>query len=197
MQTEIEAKFINVDIEAIRQKLKDEGSTLVEPERLMRRHVFDYPDHRLEAIGGWVSVRDEGNKITMSYKQLNDRTLHGTKEVTLVIDDYKMASSFLDSIGLVVDSYQETKRESWKLDDVEIEIDTWPWIPSFVELEAHSEESIKAVAKKLGFDWKDAMHGSVETAYQDVYDVTEEEIDNWDLIPFLPVPDWLEQKRKK
>jgi adenylate cyclase class 2 len=197
MQTEIEAKFINVDIEAIRQKLKDEGATLVEPERLMKRQVFDYPDHRLEAIGGWVRVRDEGNKITMSYKQLNDRTLHGTKEVTLAIDDYKMASSFLDSIGLIVDSYQETKRESWKLDDVEIEIDTWPWIPSFVELEAHSEESIKAVAQKLGFYWKDAMHGSVETAYQNAYDVTEEEIDNWDLITFVPVPDWLEQKRKK
>jgi adenylate cyclase class 2 len=177
MQTEIEAKFINVDVDAIRKKLKDAGAKLIEPERLMKRHVLDFPDHRLESIGGWVRVRDEGNKITMSYKQLNDRTLHGTKEVTLVIDDYEQAKLFLDSLGLIIDSYQETKRESWRLGDVDVEIDTWPWIPSF--------------------DWKDAMHGSVETAYQDVYDVTEEEIDNWDLITFTPVPDWLEPKRKK
>jgi len=196
MQTEIEAKFINVNVDLIRKKLKDAGAKLIEPERLMKRHVFDYPDHRLEAIGGWVRVRDEGSKITMSYKQLNDRTLHGTKEVTLVIDDYEQAKQFLDSIGLIIDSYQETKRESWKLDDVDVEIDTWPWIPSFVELEAPDEASIKAAAKTLGFDWKDAMHGSVETAYQDVYDVTEEEIDNWELITFTPVPGWLEPKRK-
>jgi len=32
-------------------------------------------------------------------------------------------------------SYQETRREKWMLDDAEVTIDTWPWIPTFIEIE--------------------------------------------------------------
>lgn len=197
METEIEAKWLNIDTEAFRKTLKAVGAALKVPERLMSRRVFDYPDHRLEKIGGWVRVRDEGDKVTMSYKQLNDRTLHGTKEVTITVNDFITACSFLESVGFVCDALQETKRESWKLGDVEIEIDTWPWIPSFIEIEAKSEDELKLAAKTLGLDYADALHGSVETAYQAVYDVTEEEIDNWSEIRFIDVPDWLYAKIKK
>ena len=198
-QVHILATFNNtiVSVTDLKQKLEAIGAELVVAERLMRRNVFDYPDKRLEKIGGWVRVRDEGDKITMSYKQLNDRTLHGTKEITIIVNDYAQAVAFIESIGLVSSSYQETKRESWRLDGVEIELDTWPWIPPFVELEAKSEEALKTVAEKLGLQWQDAMHGSVETAYQAVYDVSEQEIDNWDSITFIPVPDWLEARKKQ
>ncbi len=196
MQTEIEAKWLNIDLMDFRGRLKNLGGKLVHSERLMTRRVFDYPDKRLEKIGGWARVRNEGDKVTMSYKQLNDRTLHGTKEVTLTVDDFDSACSFLESIGLESHSYQETKRESWKVGDTEIELDTWPWIPSFVEIEASSEEQLKGVAGKLSLDYKDALHGSVETAYQAVYDVSEEEIDNWQEIRFGDVPEWLASKAK-
>lgn len=196
METEIEAKWLDIDTEGFRKTLRAVRANLLVPERLMSRRVFDYEDHRLEKIGGWVRVRDEGDKITMSYKQLNDRTLHGTKEVTIIVNDFASACSFLESVGFVCDSFQETKRESWKLGDVEIEIDTWPWIPSFVELEAKNEDSLKDAAKTLGLDYALALHGSVETAYQAVYDVTEEEIDNWTEIRFIDVPDWLITKKK-
>ena len=196
MDTEIEAKFLNVNHDKLRKKLRVLGAKCTEPERLMRRTVFDYSDKRLGENGGWVRVRDEGNKITMSYKQLNDRSLHGTKEVTVIVDDYEQTCLFLDSIGLHRDSYQETKRESWVLNGTEIELDTWPWIPSFVELEARDEAMLKETAALLAMDWGGALHGSVETAYQAVYDVTEKEIDSWETITFTPVPEWLEARRK-
>lgn len=196
MDTEIEAKWLNIDHDAMRQKLKAANATLVQPERLMIRRVFDYLDKRLEKVGGWVRVRNEGDKVTMSYKQLNDRTLHGTKEVTVVVDDFNRTCAFLESIGLEGYAYQETKRESWKLDGAEIELDTWPWIPGFVEIEAKSEEKLQNVASILGLDFSKALHGSVETAYQAVYDVTEEEVDAWDEIKFSDVPDWLAEKAK-
>lgn len=181
----------------MREKLKTCGAILIEPERMMTRKVFDFEDKRLDRIGGWVRVRNEGDKITMSYRQLNDRTLHGTKEVTVVVDDFDRTCSFLESIGLKPYSYQETKRESWRHGDVEIELDTWPWIPSFLEIEAPSEEKLKDTAAKLGLDFSNALHGSVETAYQAIYDVTEEEIDNWDEIKFSDVADWLSAKKKR
>ncbi len=196
MDIEIEAKFLDVDAAALRAKLAAVGAKQEHPEILMKREVFDYQDLRLEKIGGWARVREEGSKITMSYKQLNDRTLHGTQEVTLFIDDFEKACKFLIAIGLEKKAYQETKRERWLLGDIEITIDTWPWIPTFVELEGPSEAMLRDVAQKLDFDWQSAMHGSVETAYQKYYDFTEEEIDHWESITFIPPPDWLLARKK-
>ncbi|MEI6237389.1 MAG: class IV adenylate cyclase [Candidatus Saccharibacteria bacterium] len=195
MQTEIEAKFLNIDKDKIRAKLIKLGAKLQHPERLMSRAMFDYPDWRLEKIGGWIRVRNEGNKITLSYKQLNNRTLHGTKEMTVIVDDFNTTCELFKTIGLEQKSYQETKRESWKLRKIEIEIDEWPWIPPFIEIEAKSEKEVKDMAAKLGFDWKEALHGSVEIVYQQHYKVTEQEIDHWDSITFVELPDWLESTR--
>lgn len=197
MQTEIEAKFLNVDADDLRKKLRGIGAVREYEETLMRRKTYDDRDENLRKIGGWVRVRDEGDKITLSYKQLNDRTVHGTKEVTVIVDDFDTANTFMDTIGFVQKSYQETKREKWILNGAEITIDTWPWIPTFVEIEAPDEDSLKNIAAKLGFDWNNALHGSVETAYQAVYDVTEDEIDDWKEILFISVPDWLEERRLK
>lgn len=197
MQTEIEAKFLNIRKDDFRKRLRDIGPHLVQPERLMRRKIFDFVDERLMRVGGWVRVRDEGDKITLSYKQLNDRSLHGTQEVSVTVDDFERAGEFIKAIGLVEKAYQETKRESWRWEGTEIEIDTWPWIPTFVEIEGAQEEKVRAAVSQLGLDWSQALHGSVEIVYQHYYNVTEQEIDNWEPITFVPVPAWLEDKRKK
>lgn len=198
MQTEIEAKFLDVNHDEIRKKLKALGAKLEQPMRLMRRKNYDYNDRRLEnEKTGWVRVRDEGDKITLAYKQLEDRTLLGTKEVGLDVNDFEATCLFLENIGLEVQSYQETKRESWTIGEIQIELDEWPWVKPFIEIEAPDEASLKNVAAKLGYDWKDALHGSVEIVYQAEYDVTEEEVDHWDEITFIQTPDWLEAKRVK
>lgn len=196
MQTEIEAKFPDIDPVLLRAKLEKIGAKRVHPEILMRRKTFDLPDRRLYKNGGWIRVRDEGNKITLSYKQLNDRTLHGTKEVTVNVDSFEETCSFLNAIGMIEKSDQETKREAWKLGEAEITIDTWPWVPTFVEIEGATEELVKATASSLGFDWSKAMHGSVETIYQMHYDFTDEEIDGWPSITFIDPPEWLLAKKK-
>lgn len=197
MQTEIEVKFLNADHTALRAKLEELGATLKQPERLMRRKNLDFPDRRLDKeLNGWIRVRDEGDKITLSYKQVNDRTLHGTKEVNVIVDDFDTTCQFLEAIGITVKTYQETKRESWLLDDVQIELDEWPWVPAYVELEGPNEAAVKQVAESLGFAMKDGVHGSVEIVYRDIYDVTDDEVNSMDTIVFGPVPEWLEKRRK-
>lgn len=194
MKTEIEAKFLDVDIYKFRKKLKKIGAIVKQPLRLMRRKNFDFSDFRLEKDGGWVRVRDEGDRVTLSYKQLNERTLHGTKEVTIVVDSFEETCVFLESIGLKNYSYQETKRESWILEEVEIEIDTWPWVPEFIEIEGKSENEVKSMAEKLNLDWEKALFGSVEIVYQQYYDVSEEEVDGWREMKLTEIPKWLEKK---
>lgn len=197
MQTEIEAKFLNTNHDALRQKLTATGAQCVQPMRLMRRKLFDYQDNRLNhEQNGWVRLRDEGDKTTLAYKQLNDRTLHGTKEVTVEVDNFDTTGNLLEQIGLMQKSYQETRRESWELEGAQIELDEWPWIKPFMEIEAPTEAILRTVADRLGLDMAVAVYGSVEVAYQAEYDVTDEEIDAWQEALFGKVPAWLEEKRK-
>lgn len=195
MQPEIEAKWLNIDPTLFREQLRAAGAELVQPERQMTRATFDLPESS-RMRGRWARVRDEGDKITMSYKQVDDRGVRGTKEINLVIDDFQKGCDFLVTLGLLQKSYQETKRESWLLDGAEVEVDTWPWVPTFVEVEAGSEDVLRAVAAKLDLDLARALHGSVEPVYQAVYDVTEDEVNAWPEIRFGTVPDWLERRRR-
>lgn len=183
MQTEIEAKFTDIDLEVMR-------------ECLMRRINFDWASDRLDEQRAWVRVRDEGDKVTMTYKRVLDRTLHGTKEVNLTVDGFDSACQFLEAIGMVKRVLQETKRETWEFRGCEITLDTWPWVPPFIEIEGATEEAVRAAAHALELPWERAMHGSVETVYQQHFDITEREFDHWPSISFIPVPDWLEVKRR-
>jgi adenylate cyclase class 2 len=193
MDIELEAKFTDVNPHEVRTKLKNLGAVLIYPERSMRRKTYEHPT---EKNNDWFRVRDEGDKITLSYKKLNDRSLYGTEEIMFTAPDFDQACRFLEKAHLRFVAYQETKREMWHLDFVEITIDTWPWIPTFVEIEGKSEKEIKDVSQKLGFDWDKVLHGSVENVYTKHYDVTEDEVDDWPEITFIEVPDWLEKRRK-
>ena len=195
MNVEIEAKWTGIDPGALRNKLQAVGAVLVQSETLMRRKVYDEPTPFAVYGHGWIRVRDEGNKVTLTYKKLKDRTVNGTVDITVIVDSYDKTCALLEEMTLPFKSYQETKRETWKLGETEITIDTWPWIPTFVEIESLNETDLWSVAERLGLDKKLAMHGSVETVYQQHYDVTEDEIDQWPEITFVPIPDWLEKKR--
>lgn len=199
MQTEIEAKFLNVDHESMRAKLRSVGAVCKNPERLMSRKNYDFPDMKLaNEKRAWVRVRDEGDKVTMSYKQLDDRGLHGTKEINITVDSFERADALLQAIGLKMQSYQETKRESWRVGDVDVELDEWPWTKPYLEMEGPDETSLRRVAEQLGLDWAGAVHGSVEIVYQAEYDVTDEEVDAIPVITFeTPVPEILSSKRRK
>ncbi|MDP3880602.1 MAG: class IV adenylate cyclase [bacterium] len=195
MKTEIEAKFAKIDSDEVREHLKSLGAKLVSAERLMRRKNFDYPDRRLYQKNGWIRLRDEGDKVTLTYKQINDsKDLHGTQEISVQVGNFDDTDKLLSVLGFEAWAHQENKRESWTLEDVEIEIDTWPWIPPYLEIEGPTEESVKTTAGKLGLEWKDARHGKI---YLEYYDVTDEEIDGIKEIVFSEVPKWMEDKRIK
>jgi len=67
----------------------------------------------------------------------------------------------------------------WKIiDGLEITIDEWPFLEPFVEIEGDSEESVKNVAEKLGFNYKDALFCSIDTLYSKKYNLSENVINN-------------------
>lgn len=177
MQIEYEATFPDIDKDEIRVRLKSAGAKLIKPEFLMKRSVFQLPSgHNIK--GGWVRVRDEQDKITLSLKVVDGAKIENQKEICLKVDDFKMAEDLLSTIGCEKKAYQETKRECWELDGVEITIDEWPWLEPFVEIEGKSEATVKAVAEKLSFDYKQAYFGAVDGLYNRKYGTLKDWINN-------------------
>ena len=171
MKIEYEATYLNIEKKEIRSRLKKVGATLVQKEFLMKREVFDLPSgHKLP--GGFLRVRDEGNKITLSLKIVKGGKISSQRETCFVINNFKEGTELLSALGCRRKAYQETKRELWLLDDVEITIDEWPYLEPYVEVEGRSEAAVKKVSQKLGFDYKKALFCSADALYQKKYGVS-------------------------
>ncbi|MEI7522310.1 MAG: class IV adenylate cyclase [Candidatus Saccharibacteria bacterium] len=171
MKPEIEVKFLIVNHDEVRAKLKALSAKLENPERLMRRAMLDTPDRKFRTGKSFqrLRVRDEGNKVTLTVKIGRDVDKGYAQEVETVVGSFDTTIELFKSIGFEVYSFQESKRETWKLLDVEVVLDEWPWAAPYIEIEGQTEDLIKEVAIKLGFDWSARIHGSVDEVYMRDY----------------------------
>ncbi len=167
MNDEIEVKFVNIDHDAIRNELESIGAVLEQPMRLMKRVTIDSNDMRSK--NAFLRVRDQGDKVTLTYKQFDELSLNGAKEIEITVNDFDETIKLLAAAGLAHGSFQETKRETWRLGSTEIVLDVWPWLNPYIEIEGASEQDVKSVAVRLNLDWSKAVFGDVMEAYRVQY----------------------------
>ena len=149
---EIEVRFLEIDKEALVERLLEVGAKdLGEP--MLEEIIFYDPEGKWKEQEKRVRLRKSGNTVKLSYKETKEKTIHGTIEIEFEVSDMGMAEKFLEKVGLAAFRHQQKKRHTFELDDVVIDIDTWPRIPAYVELEGPSEGAIRGVAEKLGLDW--------------------------------------------
>jgi len=177
MPIEYEATFLNINKEVMREKLKSVGAYLIRSEFLQKRIVFKLPTGH-EITGGWLRVRDEGDKIIMSLKIVDGDKIEDQKETCLTVSDFGSAVSFLEAIGCERKAYQESTRELWDLNGVEVTIDEWPFLEPYVEVEAKTEEDVVVASQLLGFDYSQALFCSVDTIYSLKYNIAPDVINN-------------------
>jgi adenylate cyclase class 2 len=183
MEIEYEAKFININKDEMRERLAKVGARLVRPEYLQKRIPFHLPIGT-RSKDAWLRVRDESDKITLSLKKVDGDNIENQKEICLEVDSFNDAVELLKAIGCESKSYQESKRELWKLDGTDITIDEWPFLEPFVEIEGDSEESVKRVSEKLGFKYADAIFGAVGKLIKMKYGIHPDEINDMPKIVF-------------
>jgi adenylate cyclase class 2 len=174
-EIEYEATFVNVDHDEIRERLEKLGAVRIKDETFFKRVTLNLPSGDKNS---WIRVRDEGDKITMSLKSICGEGIECQKEICLEVDNFDSSVSMLEKIGCVKKSYQETKREIWELDGVEIMLDEWPHLEPFVEVEGKNEEDVKRVCELLGFGYDDAIFDSITKLYALKYGVLEDVINN-------------------
>ncbi|OGF34204.1 hypothetical protein A2223_01225, partial [Candidatus Falkowbacteria bacterium RIFOXYA2_FULL_35_8] len=163
------------------KKLLSIGAKKVRPETLMKRVNF-YPPNKDKK--GWMRIRDEGNKITLSYKRFlgknikNKHKIDNQQEILLLINNFNEGIELLEALGAKKKAYQETKREEWHYSGTEISIDTWPGLKPFIEIEAKNEKTVKKITKLLGFDYSEAIFGPVGLIYEKELNISQEQINN-------------------
>lgn len=165
---EYEALFTDINKEALRKLLQEKGAVLMRQEFLQKRVTLQLPEGH-EKYGAFLRVRDEGDKITLSYKYVGGTTIDEQQEETVLVNDFDKTVSLLHTISCNSTSYEETTRELWTLDGAEVTIDGWPHLGTLVDVEGKSEAEVRAVSEKLNFDWSTARFCTAGTLYEEKY----------------------------
>ena len=166
---EYEATFQNIEKEDIRNKLKKIGAKLLRPEFLQKRVVLLPPGSETTKVVSFIRVRDEGNKNTLTFKTFKGSGISDQEEIETEIGNFQATVSLLNSIGCKKMTSEESRRELWTLDNVEITIDDWPFLGPIVEVEGESKEEVKMMSEKLGFDWNTAKFCPIGKLYIEKY----------------------------
>ena len=162
MKNEIEARYLECDVESVIQKLEANNAKFI-GDWLQKRYCYDFNPVKTNS---WIRLRTNGKETTLTIKEIQDKTISGTKELEIVVSDFNLTDEMLNKLGYTARSKQENRRIRYMLDDVEIDIDFWPMIPSYLEFEAESEQQIIDVCKKLEIDYKELVTLDVSSIYE-------------------------------
>lgn len=169
MNIEYEVRVLEIDVLNFQKKLEGLGA-VKKWERLQKRYTYDFTPKR---DNSWVRLRTNGEETTLTIKTVVDKNdLGGTQEHEVVVSDFEKMNDILEMLGYKHRNYQENKRIRYILDEVEIDIDTWPLIPTYAEIEGKNKEVVIAILKKLDYFGSDKVTTlDVTSIYNDIYNI--------------------------
>jgi adenylate cyclase, class 2 len=167
---EIEFRFLEINKDELVRKLlslgaRDEGESMLE-----ETIIYD-PKLKWKDEQRFIRLRKKGDVTKLTYKHHQSQTIGGAYEIEFGIDDLKKAEALFEEIGLPAYRHQQKKRHTLQLNGVTFDIDTWPRIPTYAELEGDSEESLKTAAKAVGYDWNDAVFNDAAWIIENKYNI--------------------------
>ena len=172
MHIEIEERVLDIDFEKIIKKLEELNATKV-GEWYQKRYVYDFNPKRENE---WIRLRTTGEETTLTYKNIEKDSIDGTKELEIEVSDFEETNQLLNVLGYIAKGYQENKRIRYSLNGVEIDIDSWPLIPSYMEIEGDSVEEVKKIEDLLEVDKSKITALNCQDIYKEVYGIDIEKI---------------------
>ena len=172
MHIEIEERVLEINPEEIIKKLEAVNATKV-GEWNQRRYVYDFNPIRENE---WIRLRTNGKSTTLTYKNIEKNSIDGTKELEVEVSDFDETNQLLNVLGYNPKGYQENKRIRYILNSVEVDIDFWPLIPPYLEIEATSVDDIRKIEELLEIDKNKITTLNCQDIYKDIYGINIKEI---------------------
>ena len=175
---EYEVRVLEIDVKKMQKKLKELNAELVE-DVFQRRYLYDFKPVNPDK---WIRLRTNGNTTTLTIKDVQSSKIDGTKEMEIVVDDFDTTNEILNELGYKPRGIQENKRIKYNLNGVEVDIDTWPRIPTYLEVEGKNEEEVYKTLELLGIPKEKATALNTQTIYEEIYgiDLTNEPLLSFD-----------------
>lgn len=167
---EIEVRFLEIDRDGLMKKLRDLGAKDRGEAFLDEVIIYDADLKWLE-VRKLVRVRKAGDTITLSYKHHDKMNQGESQEIEFEVSDFDKAVALMTELGLVPYRRQQKRRHTFELGDVIFDFDTWPKIPTYVEVEGHSLETIRKGAEAVGLDWSKAVMKDARWVIENVYNI--------------------------
>ena len=168
---EIEIKILEINVQDVVSKIENLGAHKTQ-EVLLKVDWLSFPEHDKNHQPWFLRVRSYNTgKVEITWKGdlENIKNVRKIKEINITVDDHEKTKTLFESIGLVVYAHQEKKRMSWKLGDIVFDLDTYPVMKSYLEIEGPSEEEINNMIKKLGLEshetWSDGERTLIENKH--------------------------------
>jgi adenylate cyclase, class 2 len=144
---EKETKILDVDVESVSQKMSDMGAVMVfDGERLIT--YLDSKDGSIRSSGRVLKITDEGTtKVSLSTPVDNDEN----EQIKFKVSRRKEAQDFLSRLGFSAIAEVRQRRISFELDGIDVDIDLFPEIPPFAEVDmADNPLPLEDFLKQLG-----------------------------------------------
>jgi len=172
---EIEVRFLEIDKEALIARLRtldaqEKGELMLEEVICYDKELAWLKESRKCGAGKVLRVRKAGDTVSLTYKNQSN-TIDGTEEVEMEVSSMYHAELLLERLGYPAYRHQQKKRHTFVLDGVTIDIDDWPRIPTYVELEGDSEQALRDVAAKLNLDWANVVTDNPRKVIEERYNI--------------------------
>ncbi len=171
---EIETKILDVNTEEIKKKLNSLGAEEILNTRLT---VDWYGPKGLTHDGDdpWflrIRTDREGNsEATWKGNRNFSGASSSHKEINLkVLDKNALGNMFLE-FGMELYAHQEKDRISFSLKNWRFDLDQYPGMPAYLEIEGTSEESVQEAIKLLGLENKMATPKGERAVIKDDYNL--------------------------
>lgn len=161
LKSEYEVRLLDIDEKNFIQKIESFGAEFVNKYDQIR-YVYDFNP---KIDNKWIRLRTDGFKTTLTIKEYRDASIGGTKEIEIEVSDMKKTDEILNELGYMKRSVQENKRVRYILDGIEIDIDTWPHLNTYVEFEGESKEAVLDILQKLEIPLKNTTTMDAQDIY--------------------------------
>lgn len=170
---ENEARVLKVDIESILKKIQDMKLEFVSA-KFQRRYVYDFDP---PVKGKWIRLRTNGTKSTLTIKEITDNSISGTSELEVGVSDFERTNDILNALGYLPRSYQENFRIEFKNVFGEFDIDFWPQIDPYFEIESNDKETVESLFAQFGYSRQEITAVNVDYVYRNLYGIDLDKIE--------------------
>lgn len=171
MPHEIETKVLDIDAEEIKMKVIALGAEKTQETRLIV-HWYRFKGVKEGEDPWFLRIRSNSEgKHEVTWKAKSDilGTVRKHKEINFNIAEPEKLADLFEELGLEKYAEQEKDRTTFNLKDWTFDIDQYPNMPAYMEIEGNSNEHVEEAMKLLGVEGHKTWAKGERILIQDTY----------------------------